>query len=251
MKKIKAICNLFFRSKTLSSWALKANLLQLYNFTVNSGPFKEMKYINKSSGSVLVPKIVGTYECELHDVIEKLCNKEYELLIDIGCAEGYYAVGLAFRNRHKPSFKVYAYDTNPEALSNLTALSKINDLGNKIIGRELFIPSELEQFDGKQGLIICDIEGAEKDLINPGMYPNFLKFDFLIEIHDGEDSNEIKNYLTTEFKTTHHITLIKYDKNHEKRRDAVKWIRNREGINAVLDEGRKYGLEWFYLEKQK
>lgn len=44
-----------------------------------------------------VPNLVGSYESELHLQIEQLILERPQVVIDVGCAEGYYAVGLAQR----------------------------------------------------------------------------------------------------------------------------------------------------------
>jgi hypothetical protein len=54
-----------------------------------------MAYIPQAVGSALIPKLLGCYEAELHGVIACALNTTYDTIIDIGCAEGYYAVGLA------------------------------------------------------------------------------------------------------------------------------------------------------------
>ena len=100
--------------------------------TVCHGPFKGMKYIKKSNSSALLPKLLGTYEQELHQVIEQIISEEYQNIADIGCAEGYYAVGFAYKSRNRPGFQVYAYDINKDALQNLTKLSSLNSVSDKI-----------------------------------------------------------------------------------------------------------------------
>lgn len=61
-----------------------------------AGPFRGMKYIENSHGSAYLPKILGSYEKELHKFIPRIVEEEYELILDIGAAEGYYAVGLSY-----------------------------------------------------------------------------------------------------------------------------------------------------------
>ena len=68
-----------------------------YPCTIAAGPFAKMKYSFESHGSSIVPKLVGSYEAPLESWIEEAIKNGYNRIIDIGCAEGYYAVGLAFR----------------------------------------------------------------------------------------------------------------------------------------------------------
>src|SRR5690348_1337426 len=80
-----------------------------YGQRVNSGPFKGLEYISGAAGSAYTPKILGCYEQEIHAFIEEIINKSYSVIVDVGCAEGYYAVGFAYRSS---DVKVYAFDEN-------------------------------------------------------------------------------------------------------------------------------------------
>lgn len=66
------------------------------DLVVKSGPFRGLQYIvAESICSALVPKLLGSYESELHETLERLLCNDYDLVLDIGCAEGFYAVGIA------------------------------------------------------------------------------------------------------------------------------------------------------------
>ena len=92
-----------------SEWILSPRLRSIYQaepdravleelkWKVAAGPFAGMRYITRSCGSKLAPKVIGCYERELHPAIENAIRGDYQRIIDIGCAEGYYAVGLAWR----------------------------------------------------------------------------------------------------------------------------------------------------------
>jgi hypothetical protein len=65
---------------------------------VAGGPFQGLHYPHRRSvGSAPLPKLLGSYESELHAALEQLLTEEHETVVDIGCAEGYYAVGLGLR----------------------------------------------------------------------------------------------------------------------------------------------------------
>ena len=64
---------------------------------VHAGPFAGMRYVDRSVGSCFIPKLLGTYERELAPKIERICRRQPGLVVDVGAAEGYYAVGLAMR----------------------------------------------------------------------------------------------------------------------------------------------------------
>src|SRR5687767_8100107 len=57
-----------------------------------NGPFKGMEYVDAQTEGALIPRLLGTYECELHPHLERLAGEGLDCVIDVGCAEGYYAV---------------------------------------------------------------------------------------------------------------------------------------------------------------
>ncbi|MFQ3224327.1 MAG: hypothetical protein ACI8Z5_000575 [Lentimonas sp.] len=67
---------------------------------VLNGRFKGMHYPQKASvGSELDPKLLGSYESELVAIIHLILTQNDTTIIDIGCAEGYYAKGIGMKNR--------------------------------------------------------------------------------------------------------------------------------------------------------
>jgi hypothetical protein len=66
--------------------------------TVLHGPFAGLMYprdLLLAQADAPIAKLLGTYEQELHPVFEEVIAKQPRTIIDIGAAEGYYAVGLA------------------------------------------------------------------------------------------------------------------------------------------------------------
>src|ERR1043165_6627000 len=97
---------------------------------VLGGIFKGLQYpAFKSSGSGLVTKLLGSYEDELHPFIKSLSSNQYSDIIDIGCAEGYYAAGLALLF---PGAKIFAYDIDAVALERCAAMAEINGVQKRM-----------------------------------------------------------------------------------------------------------------------
>jgi SAM-dependent methyltransferase len=160
---------------------------------VKHGPFKGLKYPQLSSvGSTLLPKLLGSYEKELQPLIERLCQTQYTEIIDIGCAEGYYAVGLALRI---PEARIYAFDINQKARDLCHKMARLNGVSNRCDIKSNCSTETLRVFPfKKRGLIICDCEGCEKELFQPELMENLTCCDLLIELHDFTDIN-ISTYI--------------------------------------------------------
>ena len=75
--------------------------------TVHQGPLAGLAFIKQSA-----EELIGCYEQPLHSHIQEAIEANYESIINIGCAEGYYAVGMA---RKLNETKTYAYDINGNA----------------------------------------------------------------------------------------------------------------------------------------
>ncbi len=184
------------------------NSLQAYfpSLNVKHGPFKGMKYPDvKSKGSALFPKLLGCYERELHQVIKHICKTKYTEVIDIGCAEGYYAVGLSLLI---PDVKVYAFDIDENAIKLCNQMAKLNGIDNiTTIAGACTKSSLLNLPIIKKALIICDCEGCEKKIFDSEVVNCFRHHDFLIESHDCFDI-EISTYLCNIFSATHDCQVV-------------------------------------------
>jgi precorrin-6B methylase 2 len=218
------------------------------SLTVRSGPFKGMRYPSgKSLGSTLAPKILGSYESELAWVMEEICSKPYSQIIDIGCAEGYYAVGLAMRIG---TAKVIAFDINEEAIAACLAMARINGVADRLVTRSFCDAEALQNVPlTEKALIISDCEGYEKELFTAELVPHLAKHDLLIEVHDFMDI-EISSLIRQRFQGTHCIATIRSVDDITKAHTYS--FTELEGFSLaqkrqLLAEGRPAIMEWLYM----
>ncbi|MFA6393161.1 MAG: hypothetical protein WCW54_03695 [Candidatus Paceibacterota bacterium] len=222
------------------------------NLVVQNGPFKGMLYPEISSiGSAIYPKLLGCYEKELWETIEYFKDKKYSEIIDIGCAEGYYAVGMALNTKNS---KIYAYDTEEKARVLCNKMATLNNVSDKIIIRSKLTPEELSSFPfSGRGLIICDCEGFEKELFNKNNVKNLINCDLIIEAHDFFDIN-ISTYLKEIFNESHDIHSIQSIDDIQK---ALTYnINGLEKLTlldkkSILAEGRMSIMEWLIFIPKK
>ena len=170
------------------------------------GPFAGMNYAScAASGSTLLPKLLGCYEQELHGAIQYMLTRKYSLIIDIGCAEGYYAIGFA---RQMTESKVIAIDTDEEALQRCRAMAEANDVLSRVEVRSSCTRRDLLSLPEKYGLIFCDCEGYEEKLFDGGAQGALAHYDILIEVHDF-----IRPFLLAKLReslgSTHSVELIR------------------------------------------
>lgn len=176
-----------------------------HGYRVMNGPFAGLNYTHKSAGSALAPKLVGSYERELHPIWQQILGKSYDLVVDIGCAEGYYAVGLAKQLPGAP--RVVAFDLDYEARLLCRELSIKNGVSNRVeVLGECDIESLKSVVKGR-ALVVCDCEGAEVDLLQPDKVEALRQADILVELHDFLRA-DVTPTLTARFAATHEIQLI-------------------------------------------
>lgn len=209
---------------------------------VLAGPFKGMAYVADYPG--VACKVLGTYEKELHSLLEELAKRPYEYLVNVGCAEGYYAVGFALVN---PSVTVRAYDTNRRLHRQLEKLAAANQVADRVRVQGICDHAELNTLRGKSVLVLCDIEGAEVDLLDPTCSEALKEFDILVEIHDGPGSTRIRDLLLARFAATHAATLIRYTPRSESDCPALSCLADSEQRRLAVDERRYLGQEWAFF----
>jgi len=226
---------------------------EFYNdsdISVLSGPFKGMKYIDEMVWGSITPKWLGSYEMELHEIIEEITKKSYSAIIDVGCAEGFYAVGLPYRI---PSLKVYAYDIDFVSRRQVKQLAVINKLENRIEISGLCSHEEISRVreQSERLLLICDIEGFERSLLDPVACPALSEIDILVEIHEGGWDVSTRDLLLDRFQVTHDFQEIQAV-------DRRGWIaanqeiasRLPDKISEAVDEHRSNGYTWLWLESK-
>lgn len=191
----------------LAKWRahlVENTLLQTDGDTIQSGPFKGMHYATRATEGARIARILGCYEVTLTPVIETAINRAYPLVIDLGCAEGYYAVGLATR---MPDTRIMARDENPKAQESCAALAKANDVADRVEVGGLMLHPDFDICKDQDTLVICDIEGAEDALLDPTKAPGLAHADILVECHDCLTPG-LSDRIAKRFETTHTITRL-------------------------------------------
>ena len=224
----------------------------LKDMTVLHGPFKGLQYpALNSAGSVFFPKLLGSYEKELHNVIEEICIREYAQILNVGCGEGYYAIGLSKRI---PAAQIFAYDVDYEARALCNKMAANNGVSENVFVYKSLSSDQLAdfKFTGK-ALIVSDCEGYEKSLFNWKSVRNLEYCDLLIETHDFIDIT-ISADLLKLFSKTHRINVIKSCDDIEKAKTYN--FKELESLDLntkreILREGRPAIMEWFYLQSIK
>lgn len=215
------------------------------------GPFTGLRYATaESAGSALLPKLLGSYERELHSSIEELLQNNYSDVVDVGCAEGYYAVGLAVR---MPQARVHAFDTEARARELCLQMARLNGVESRLQLGAWCDPAALLRLElGPRALVISDCEGYEALLFTPEVAQALAAHDVLIEVHDRADP-ELGDRLQKLFLATHHVELVDSIDDTRKLRsycfDELK-VFDPVTRREVLSEGRGMVMQWLLLRSR-
>lgn len=173
---------------------------------VRGGPFKGMIYTNDSISGGYIPNVLGIYERELHPTIAKLAELGIRLVINIGAADGYYAVGLA---RMFPELRVLAYEMEARGRGFIREMAERNGVTPQVEIRGLCGSAELREDLVAPGetLVLCDVEGYEDVLIDPEEVPALREAFVLVELHDGKNPG-VSDRIRQRFEATHAIETI-------------------------------------------
>ena len=174
---------------------------------VQSGPFQGMPYTRVSTGSVILPKLLGTYENELHPFFSDQARlRQYDTCVDVGAGEGYYAVGLAWRYPH---LRMIAFEAAGHGRRRIGRLARRNRVENRLKIRGFCAPIDLEQAlsRGRKTLLIMDVEGHEGQLLDPKRVPRLAQTDFIVEVHPEIDPT-LGDKICRWFEPTHTLQTV-------------------------------------------
>jgi len=160
-----------------------------------------MQYFASSNDWTDCAMLLGLYERELIPIIEEVAKGKWSRFIEIGCAQGYYAIGIALTA--PVGLAIIAFDGNPEAIGEAKRKAAVNKVEQRIEWRGMANLGELQalELNGNDFLLV-DIDGGERELLDPERIPALCACDILIETHDFIDPG-VSELLKTRFESTH------------------------------------------------
>ncbi len=216
---------------------------QSSNSIVMDGPLKGLKYSGAAIGSALAPKLLGCYEKELQDICEEIVRLQPHHVIDIGAAEGYYAVGLALRC---PRAKVTAFELTEDGRRLLGEMARHNGVHLDIRGA--CEPEGLRAVLAQVGktVVICDCEGYEKVLLDPVDLPALGSCWILVELHEFACPG-IGQTLKDRFSSTHSIDEIQaVERTADDFPLKTRWTPEKY-LRWIVSENRPGPMSWLWL----
>jgi hypothetical protein len=127
-------------------------------------------------------------------------------VVDIGTAEGYYAVGLA---RRLPATKIIGFETTQEGRDLLAEMARLNGVADRIdIRGQCEVDDLRNAMEGSsRTVVICDVEGYEQVLLDPEKVPDLRTAMILVELHEFIVRG-ISKEIESRFASTHNAYIF-------------------------------------------
>lgn len=185
-----------WRNETVSQRIERVSL-ETYDLccgVVQYGPFCGLK-LNKDTWwgkSDLGSQCLGLYEAEILEYLRAAGNKKYKTFVDIGAADGYYAIGMlvsglvdnvvCFEVSETGQAAIQENWKTNDSVGQLKVFGEANTSSIKALSKETL----------KDAFVLIDIEGYEFELLNTDVIQHLKGCDLIIEVHNWVDDFQIK-----------------------------------------------------------
>ena len=223
---------------------------KLFNSTIMYGPFKGLRLLNHSWWGTAdrASMLLGLYEQELLTSLSDIPQK-YKTFIDLGAADGYYAVGVLRSNMFEKS---YAFEISKSGQEVIKKNAENNNISEKIFIRgeaDKKFYEEVPCCDIENSVLFIDIEGGEFDLLDKNIFSIFHNSIIFIELHDWffVDGDQKLSKLRDDAKDFFRISELTQGS-----RDPSKFPELRELSDndrwLICSEGRGQLMRWIRLD---
>jgi hypothetical protein len=210
---------------------------------VLAGPFRGMWLPFRGVSSPMSPYLAGTYERELREAMDEVIGFEPTHAIDIGAAEGYYAVGLATR---LPECQIEAFESSRPARMTLRHVADRNAVReSQVTIHGTCTVAGLARVVDPGCLIISDCEGAELELLDPEQIPELADVVLVVECHDFI-APQATEKICERFSRSHTSEVIPALQREAMRPEHLHHLTAEEELEATV-ERRPAGMQWAVL----
>lgn len=225
--------------------ALAERVVERIGDRVLEGPCAGLRYPADRLAEVDAPiaKLVGTYERQLHEPLARAVDAGRGPFVDIGCADGYYAVGLA---RRRADLDVRAFDLAPSARSLCAALAALNGCADRVTIGGRCESRSMRALALDEALVLADIEGAEFELFGAEMVSLLRGALVIVELHRPIDDPACRA-LRRRFERTHEADVLSEDVPDSDAIAALSFLSPEERSMATSESRGQRDQTWLAL----
>lgn len=211
-----------------------------YNWQIAFGPFAGMKISRTSwwGQTDLGSKIFGFYESEVLDALLNIDREKYTNFIDLGAADGYYAIGVVYAGLFK---KAFSFELSEQGRGVITKNAKLNNVSEKILVfgiADQNFNQLMPDVRLSESVLLVDIEGGEFDLLTNNVLNKLKNSILIIELHEFMVENgqsrlneliaRLQQWFTISWLTTGSRDMSQYEM-LEQLNDTDRWLLCSEG----------------------
>lgn len=216
---------------------------------VAAGPFAGMRYVERAFCSQLGPKLVGCYEQELFPVLEEIRALQPRCIVDVGAAEGYYAVGLLHAGFCE---RVHAFELDAGSRTLIAQLREMNgiDAARLTIAEGCDLAAlNAALAETRAEVVIMDVEGFETILVEPLRVAALTRTHLLVEIHEFV-LPQLSAILTERMTPTHDVVRIDAQPRGSAALPAGHALQRYPEalVRIAVHEERPGGMHWLWMK---
>jgi predicted RNA methylase len=189
----------------------------------------------------LTAKLLGAYEEELHAVLTEQLARTPPAFVDLGAADGYYAAGVALAST---GTRVHAYEIDPVARNALKGLAAANGVSERVTLHRAANARRLAEHELDAALVLCDVEGAELDVLDGPAVGALAAATMIVELHEAAEA-DVEAVLRERFASTHTAAVIESRSREPSAYAELDGAPHRE---TAVDEFRTDGYRWLVLK---
>jgi hypothetical protein len=213
--------------------------------SVKAGFFAGMRYpFANPARPNLFPKLLGTYGGEFHAHLSALSAAPLPVICDVGCGDGYLAVGLGGKHRDT---KMYAFDHDPTARRDCQILAASNGVSGQLTFGTTCGLRELLALDFSHGGLLRLGAGTPADRwLTPELVTHLERAHLLLEFWDLPAqplADEIKERL----RVTHTVTTVASRSNNQRALEYRSTFANALDLveqQVAFSESHRGALRW-------
>lgn len=224
-------------------------LVNRFSNRVQHGQFKGLDLASDvwwgihDSGS----KILGQYESHVLKQIVDL-SKFYNHFVDIGAADGYYAVGVLKSGIFDKSVCFEISEKGRKVIENNSIINGVRD---KIDILGVATSNELYKIlsETPPSVILCDVEGAEYNILSDEVLGASKQSSFIIETHKSHDPSEynsLHDKLLLRASKYFNVALLKRE-NPDIYSFRELDLLSDDARLLIFSESRTHNMEWICL----
>ena len=223
-------------------------LREKYNYKVAYGPFKGMSLPQRLWwGDDRITQTLGIYEEHVLEKLRLFSMQGATRFIDIGAANGYFAIGMAYSKIYA---QIFAFEIEPQGQE----LIKENAIRNRcsdvvsVFGEASYSSLKNLLSEDIKTTILIDIEGAEYKLLSKEMLSLLSNCYLIIELHPWlvDEDNNLQDKLLEMANKKFNVELIKRENYSPNIFPEMDDLSDEERLIAV-GEGRTKNMQWLVL----